>query len=67
MNLRDDCMKFLYSWVTQGKLSNIRKGQVEELEAFILSKLSEAEIKRAAAAMDAQRLASNQPGESSDA
>jgi predicted DNA-binding protein (UPF0251 family) len=60
-------MQFLYKWVTEGKLSNIRKNQVEELEAFVLAELSDAELRKAAAQMDAQRLAQTSSEESSDA
>lgn len=54
MDLRARCMQFLYTWVTQGKLSNIRKNQVEELELLILQILAEKEAQRSAEAMQAQ-------------
>lgn len=55
MDLRTKCMQFLYKWVTEGKLSNMRKGQVEELEAFINNELSNKELQRSAALMQAQQ------------
>lgn len=68
-DLRTRCMQFLYKWVSEGKLSNMRKGQVEELEAFVSNELSSRELARSAAMMQAQqeKAAQEPQGESKDA
>lgn len=55
MDLKTRCMQFLYGWITKGHLSNLRKGTVEELEAFISEELSKRELARSAALMQAQQ------------
>lgn len=51
MDLRTKCMQFLYKWVTDGKIPQIRKGQVEELQSLILNELAAAEIAKSTAKM----------------
>ena len=53
-DLRTRCMQFLYTWVTKGHASNMRKGMVEELEAFVNDELSARELQRSAAKMQAE-------------
>lgn len=61
MDQKTRCMQFLYKWVTKGHLSNLRKGMVEELEAFLADELSQAELRRSANLMDAQRMINTVP------
>jgi len=55
MDQKTRCMSFLYKWVTKGHLSNLRKGMVEELEAFVAEEISTREIHRMAVQMQAQQ------------
>ena len=57
MDQKTRCMQFLYKWVTKGHLSNLRKGMVEELEAFVADEQSRAQALQSAARMEAQQQA----------
>lgn len=52
---RTRCMQFLYAWVTKGHLSNMRKGQVEELQAFLNSEIAQDQAQKTAARIEAQQ------------
>lgn len=54
MDQRTRCMQFLYKWVTKGHLSNLRKGMVEELEAFVADEQARAQAQATAARVEAQ-------------
>ena len=41
-------LEFLYKWTQDSKLPHIRKGMVEDLEAFVLSFLNEAQAQQTA-------------------
>lgn len=51
--LRIKILSFLYKQVEQGKIPHIRKGMPEDLEAFVLSVMSEVEALKSAAKMKA--------------
>lgn len=55
MDLKTKVMQFLYKWTTEGKIPHIRKGMVEELEAFITDEQAKLEAERAAESMMAQQ------------
>lgn len=48
-------MQFLYGWVTKGHTSNLRKGMVEELQAFVNAEIANEQAQRMAARAEAQQ------------
>ncbi len=54
-DLKTRSMQFLYRWVTKGHLSNLRKGMVEELEAFVAEEQSLAQAQATAARIEATK------------
>lgn len=56
MDQKTRCMQFLYNWVTKGHLSNLRKGMVEDLQAFMNDEISRDQAQKTAARIEAQQV-----------
>jgi hypothetical protein len=54
MDQRTRCMQFLYNWVSKGHTSNLRKGMVEELQAFVNAEIANDQAQKMAARAEAQ-------------
>jgi len=52
-DVKPKALEFLYKWVSENKIPQIKKGMVEDLEALINSKLAEAEYNKTASRMQA--------------
>lgn len=52
---RTRCMQFLYSWVSKGHTSNLRRGMVEELQAFVNAEIAQEQAQKTAARVEAER------------
>lgn len=55
MDQRTRCMQFLYNWVSKGHTSNLRKGMVEELQAFVNDEIAKDQANQTAARVQAQQ------------
>lgn len=53
MDQRTRCMQFLYAWVSKGHTSNLRKGMVEELQAFVNNEIANDQAQQTAARIQA--------------
>lgn len=49
------CMQFLYSWISKGHTSNLRKGMVEELQAFVNNEIANDQAQRTADRVKAEQ------------
>jgi hypothetical protein len=54
MNTKQKILEFLYSQIQKNNIAQIRKGMVEDFEAFILTVMADIEAHRAAQRMEAQ-------------
>lgn len=54
MNLKQHILDFLYNQVQKNNIPQIRKGMVEDVEAFILTLIAQEEARQAAFRMEAQ-------------
>lgn len=54
-NIKPKSLDFLYKWVSENKIPQIKKGMVEDLEAFAVAMLAEVESARSAERMQAQK------------
>jgi hypothetical protein len=52
-DLKAKALEFLYRWVSENKIPQIKKGMVEDLEALIDNQLAEAEYSKTASRMQA--------------
>ncbi len=68
--LRSKVRDFLHKWLNDNKIPHIRKGMVEEMEQFVNSELSDAQIRQITEKMAAQKMVQdlppNQPEEALD-
>ena len=55
-DLKVKCLEHLYSQISEGNIPNIRKGMVEDLEAFIESIRAEEQARQMAKRMEAEAL-----------
>ena len=53
-DIKEQILQFLYKQVQKNKIPNINKGMVEELEAFVMALIADAESRRSADRMKAQ-------------
>jgi hypothetical protein len=62
-NTKSKALEFLYQWTNRNVIAQVKKGMVEELEAFVLSVMAEDASQRSALRMKAS---SEDPAEKND-
>lgn len=64
--LNDKVLRFLHKWINEGKVANVRKGMVEDLQNFVTSILADQEASRAAARMQQSMEQSTEEAQSNE-